>query len=118
LLVSLPSGPAGAAKLSKPDGKPAKMTKAVQVFIMLGQSNMVGLGKITGPEGSLENAVKEKKKYSYLVDDAGNWAERPDVRFVRVMSGRGGGMQQFNNEFLTVKACKTIGPEFGIGQCH
>jgi hypothetical protein len=91
------------------------MTKPVQVFIMMGQSNMVGLGKITGPESSLEHAVKEKKKYPYLVDDAGNWSERQDVRFVRVMSGRGGGMQQFNNEFLNVKACKTIGPEFGIG---
>ncbi len=104
-----------AAELPKPDGKPADMTKPVQVFIMMGQSNMVGLGKITGPDGSLEHSVKEKKKYSYLVDDAGNWAERQDVRFARVMSGRGGGMQQFNNEFLNVKACKTIGPEFGIG---
>ena len=97
-----------AAELPKPDGKPADMTKPVQVFIMMGQSNMVGLGKITGPEGSLEHSVKEKKKYSYLVDDVGNWAEHQDVRFARVMSGRGGGMQQFNNEFLNVKACRTI----------
>ncbi|HEY3320148.1 MAG TPA: sialate O-acetylesterase [Planctomycetota bacterium] len=94
--------------------KIADMTKPVQVFILMGQSNMVGMGKIAGGEGSLENAVKAKKKYSYLVDDAGNWAERKDVRFVRVMSGKGGGMQQFNNEWMTVKACKTIGPEFGI----
>lgn len=86
----------------------------VQVYILLGQSNMVGLGKIKGPEGSLETAVKEKKKYPYLVDAAGDWAERKDVRYVRVMSGKGGGMQQFNNESMTVKTCKTIGPEFGI----
>src|SRR6478672_8933252 len=75
---------AHAAELPRPDGKAADMTKPVQVFIMMGQSNMVGLGKITGPEGSLENAVKEKKKYPYLVDDAGNWVERQDVRNVRV----------------------------------
>jgi hypothetical protein len=101
--------------LPRPDGKPADMTKPVQVFILLGQSNMVGLGKIAGTEGSLENAVKEKKKYSYLVDEAGNWTERKDVRYVRVMDGRGGGTQLFNNEWMTVKTCRTIGPEFGIG---
>ena len=95
--------------------KPADLTKKVKVFILMGQSNMVGLGKVTGPEISLENVVKTKKKYPYLVDDAGAWSERKDVRFVRVMQGRGGGaMQQLNNEWMTVKACKTIGPEFGL----
>lgn len=86
----------------------------VQVYILLGQSNMVGLGKIQGADGSLETAVKEKKKYPYLLDASGAWSERKDVRYVRVMSGKGGGMQQFNNEWMTVKTCKTIGPEFGI----
>ena len=100
---------------ARPDAKPADLTKPVQVFLLLGQSNMVGLGKITGGEHSLETAVKEKRKYTYLVDDAGNWIERPDVRYVRVMDGRGGGTQLFNNEPLSVKTCKTIGPEFGIG---
>ena len=94
--------------------KPADMTKPMQVFILLGQSNMVGLGKVKGADGSLEFAVKEKKKYPYLVDDAGAWVERKDVRYARVMSGRGGGMQRFNNEWMTVKTCNTIGPEFGI----
>jgi hypothetical protein len=97
--------------IPKPDGKPADMTKPVQVFILLGQSNMVGMGKIAGGEGSLENAVKNKNKYTYLVDDAGNWIERKDVRFVRFMSGKG----PLNNEWMTVKGTRTIGPEFGIG---
>ena len=100
----------------QPGSKPADMTKPVQVFILMGQSNMVGLGKVGGPDGSLEFAVKEKKRYPFLVDESGNWAERKDVRFARVMSGRGGGMQRFNNEWMTVKTCKTIGPEFGIAQ--
>jgi hypothetical protein len=120
-LALAPYAPASAAEKGdaaqpspKPDGKPADMTKPVQVFILLGQSNMVGLGKVTGGEVSLEHAVKNKKKYSYLVDESGNWAERKDVRYARVMSGRGGGMQRFNNEWMTVKTCKTIGPEFGI----
>lgn len=104
-----------ASPISRPDGKSADLSKPVQVFLLLGQSNMVGLGKIGGGEVSLEHAVKEKKKYSYLVDEAGGWLERKDVRYVRVMDGRGGGTQQFNNEWMTVGACKTIGPEFGIG---
>lgn len=41
----------------KPDGKPADMTKPVKVFIMEGQANMIGMGKLA----SLEAAVKEKK---------------------------------------------------------
>ena len=105
---------ATASAAEQPGSKPADMTKPVQVFILLGQSNMVGLGKVKGPDGSLEFAVKEKKKYPYLVDEAGAWAERKDVRYARVMSGRGGGMQRFNNEWMTVKTCNTIGPEFGI----
>jgi len=101
--------------MPKPDGKPADMSKPVKVFLLMGQSNMVGMGKITGGEGSLENAVKNKNKYAYLLDEAGNWSERKDVRYVRVMDGRGGGMQLFNNEWMTIKSTKTIGPEFGIG---
>ncbi len=95
---------------SMPDGKPADMTKPVQVFILLGQSNMVGLGKIAGGEGSLENAVKVKKKYPYLVDGANAWTERKDVRFVRMMQGKG----LLNNDWMAVKT-GTIGPEHGIG---
>lgn len=100
----------------KPADKPADLSKKVKVFILMGQSNMVGLGKVSGGEVSLEHAVKEKKKYPYLVDATGAWTERKDVRFARVMSGRGGGMQRLNNEWMSVKACKTIGPEFGIAQ--
>ena len=93
------------------DGKPADMNKPVKVFILLGQSNMVGMGKIKGGEGSLENAVKNKNKYPYLVDDAGAWLERKDTRFVRMMQGKG----LLNNEWMTIKS-GTIGPEYGIGQ--
>jgi len=93
--------------------KPSNSAQKVQVFILMGQSNMVGLGKISGGEGSLENAVKEKKLYPYLVDDSGNWVARKDVRYVRVMTGKSV-FQLFNNEPMTVKTCKTIGPEFGL----
>mgnify|MGYP005835732435 CR=1 FL=1 len=102
-------------ELPRPDGKEADMSKPVQVYILLGQSNMVGMGRVAGDkEGTLEHAVKAKKKYPYLVDDAGNWTERKDVRYVRVMGSGTGPMREFNNEWMTVKG-RTIGPELGIG---
>lgn len=101
-------------ELPDPDGKPAEMSKPVQVYILLGQSNMLGFGKIKGGDGSLEHAVKEKNLYPYLVDDAGNWTERKDVRNVRVMGSGTGAMRVFNNEFMTIKGGR-IGPEIGIG---
>jgi hypothetical protein len=97
--------------LPDPDGKPADMSKPVQVYILMGQSNMVGAGKVQGDqEGSLAHAVQEKNKYPYLVDDDGKWTERKDVRYVRVMNKR-----QFNNEWMSIEGDGKIGPEFGIG---
>ena len=103
------------ASIPKPDGQAADLSRPVQVFLLLGQSNMVGLGKIRGNEVSLESAVKQRQKYDYLLDESGDWSERKDVRYVRVMDGRGGGTQLLNNAWLSVKTCQTIGPEFGIG---
>jgi len=104
-------------QLPDPDGKPADMTKPVQVYILLGQSNMLGFGKIKddkNPDGSLTEAVKKKELYPYLIDDEGNWTVRNDVRNVRVMGSGTGGMRQFNNEWMTIGKGK-IGPEIGIG---
>lgn len=103
-------------KLPDPDGKPADMTKPVQVFILLGQSNMVGAGKVGPAEkaGSLLHAVKTENLYPFLVDEEGNWTVRQDVRYTRVMGSGTGNMRQFNNEPMTVKGGK-IGPELGIG---
>lgn len=115
-IISLLGGGVNAAESRRPGDEPADLTKKVKVFILMGQSNTVGLGKVAGSEISLEHLVKEKRRFTYLVDDEGAWTERKDVRFARVMSGRGGGMQQFNNEWMTVKTCKTIGPEFGIAK--
>ena len=104
-----------AKTLPDPDGKPADMSKPVQVYILLGQSNMIGAGRIGGDKnGTLEHAVKTKKKYPYLVDDAGNWTERKDARYVRVMGSGTGKMRRGNNEWMSIKG-GNIGPEFGIG---
>jgi len=105
--------------LPDPDGQPADMSKPVQVFILMGQSNMLGFGKVAGnTNGTLEYAVKTKGKYPYLIDDAGNWTVRKDVRYVRVMSSGTGSMGLYNNEWLTIGGGANsgkIGPELGIG---
>ena len=116
MLLSVPA--TATDRLPDPDGEPADISQPVQVYILLGQSNMLGFGKIEPakgkPEGSLTNAVKAKGLYPYLVDDDGNWTERKDVRNVRVMGSGTGSMRQFNNEWMTITG-KTIGPEIGIG---
>ena len=103
-----------ASDLPDPDGKPADMSKPVQVFILLGQSNMLGFGKINGGEGSLDNAVKNKGLYSYLQDDSGAWTVRNDVRNVRVMCSGSGPWKTYLNEWMTIGG-GNIGPEIGIG---
>jgi alpha-galactosidase len=118
---TVPGSAQDAKTLPRPDGKPADHTKKVQVFILLGQSNMLGFGRV-GPKetkGSLEYMIKEKGKYGFLVDDAGKWTERKDVRYVHVMDQRGvdfKDMEKFGdqkNEWLTVKG--NFGPELGFG---
>ena len=109
--------PAVANQLPDPDGKPADMTKKVKVFIIMGQSNTLEMGKVKGDkEGSLEYAVKTEKLYPFMVNDAGNWTTRKDVRNVHVMGSGGpdgrGGVKR--NDWLTVSGGK-IGIETGIG---
>ncbi len=116
LLLIISSLPLNAETLPDPDGEPADMSKPMQVYILLGQSNMLGFGKIAGADkpGTLEHAVESENLYPFLVDDQGNWTVRNDVRNVRVMGSGTGGMRVFNNEWLTIKG-RNIGPEIGIG---
>lgn len=99
-----------ATLFQRPEIREADMAKPVQVFILFGQSNMVGLGKVGGGDGSLDFAVKTRKKYPYLVNDDGSWLERKDVRFVQYMQGKG----RLRNEWMKVGG-KNLGPEYAIG---
>ena len=94
----------------KPDGKPGAAGKPVKVFILMGQSNMVGMGDI-GPEtakGSLTYLTRTEKKYPFLVD-GDKWTERKDVYYydARVKKGAPLGPTANNG--------KAIGPELGFG---
>lgn len=112
-----PRGGSSSAKelpdvLPRPDGREADMSLPVQVFIMMGQSNMVGLGA-AGPEsknGSLEFYCKTEKKYPYLIDDAGKWTVRKDVRCAMVTCDHQVGWLEPG-----FGAKDNIGPELGFG---
>jgi hypothetical protein len=63
-------------------------TKPLKVYILSGQSNMVGFGAIRGEKpGTLEALVKSGK-YTHLADENGNWKERDDVYFVDITNRR------------------------------
>ncbi|MFK7909834.1 MAG: sialate O-acetylesterase [Akkermansiaceae bacterium] len=105
LLASMTLGFAGMASadnLPAPDGKPADMSKPVQVFLVMGQSNTLEFGKVSD---------ELKTAYPFLAADSG-WSTRQDVRNVSVMTGRKG---VYRNEWLTVEGKKKIGIEVGIG---
>lgn len=94
-------------KLPDPDGAEANMRQPVQVFILMGQSNMLGFGNA----GQLKGIAAEE--YPYLVDDSGNWNVRKDVRNVFYCMGK----QRYNG-WLTAEngnGSGKFGPEIGIG---
>src|SRR4029079_5254846 len=69
--AGLPAAEPARAALSPPAEKAADKTKKVKVFILLGQSNMLGFGRV-GPKetkGSLEHLIHEKGKYGLPVED-------------------------------------------------
>ena len=89
----------------------------VQVFILAGQSNMEGAGKIEGDpkrnggRGSLSHMAdnnESKKLYAHLRDDKGSWFKRKDVMIWYL--GRTGKLAP---GFGARKS--TIGPELGFG---
>ena len=91
------------------------------MFILLGQSNLLGFGRVApaDKQGTLEYMIKEKGSYQHLVDDEGQWTERKDVRYVHVMDRRGvdyRDMENFadmKNQWLRVKG--NFGPELQFG---
>ena len=92
------------------DDKPADQTKKVKVFILMGQSNMVGMGDIEPGDkpGTLTTLTKSEKKYPFLVDDAGQWTTRKDVYYYDARTKKGGPLTATSNG-------RSIGPEVGFG---
>jgi hypothetical protein len=93
----------------------ADVSKPVKVFIIMGQSNTLEMGKVAGADkpDTLEGAVKTEKMYPFMVDAAGAWTIRKDVRNVGIMQ-KGASGNVYRNDWLTVSGNK-IGIEIGIG---
>ena len=105
------NSPAAPIEIRRPDAKPADQTKKVKVFILMGQSNMVGMGDI-GPEGTpgtLTTLTKADHKYPWLLDENGQWAVRQDVQYHDARVKKGSPLGALSNNG------KSIGPEVGFG---
>ena len=98
-------------QLSRPDSKAPNQTKKIKVFILMGQSNMVGMGDIQPEDkpGTLAHLLKTDKKYPFLVDAAANWTVRKDVYYYDARLKKGSYLSATSNNG------KSIGPELGFG---
>ena len=93
----------------------------LQVYLLLGQSNMYGMGRVgvvddTTP-GTLDYAVRRKGLYPYLLSSRNDWTTLwSAVRNVHVITARDGkSLNAVRNEDLTIRNNTNIGPEVGIG---
>jgi hypothetical protein len=101
----------GPNDLPDPDTTPPDSTKPVKVFILSGQSNMVGMGNINplGTLGTLQTITKTDGKFPHLLDASNNWTVRNDVKYRGLVTAIGNG-------FMTPGVMGTnIGPELGFG---
>lgn len=97
--------------LPAPDGSAGVTDKPVKVYVMSGQSNMVGTGRIDGSsQGYLSYMCNTENKFPNLVDQAGAWLARGDVHYKGVISDTGYG------PLAADVSGSTIGPELGFGQ--
>jgi len=98
--------------LPDPDGSTGATDKPVKVYILSGQSNMVGMGNIGGSApGTLETIAKRQNKFPNLVDDAGEWTIRNDVMYRGVVTATGDGPLTPGIQ----AGGGTIGPDIGFG---
>jgi autotransporter-associated beta strand protein len=99
--------------LPDPDGSSGATNKPVKVYIMSGQSNMVGFGTVSGTDSkALTTMTRTENKFPNLIDSAGNFIARQDVRYRGVISAVGNG--PLAPGFGASSA--TFGPELGFGQ--
>lgn len=88
----------------------------VKVYIMMGQSNMLGLGDVNGgTDGTLDFAVNNKGLYAYLSDGSGGWSQRNDVRQAHVQGSAEGASSLQASGWLSGSNRNKLGPELGIG---
>ena len=96
--------------LPDPDNSTGATDKPVKVYIMSGQSNMVGFGQVTGTgPGTLQTMTGAENKFPNLVASGGGWTSRKDVKYQGVISDIAKG------DLKPDVAGDKYGPELGFG---
>jgi len=95
--------------LPAPDSSTGNSEKAVKVYILSGQSNMFGFGRLNGDIGTLSHMTEIENKFPNMIDGEGDWTERKDVKYRGVISDIGSG------DLSPDVAGSTFGPEIGFG---
>ena len=109
MFLVLPAAAEIPDQLPDPDTTPPDTTKPVKVFILSGQSNMVGMGNIYGTQPGTLETITKAGMFPHLVDDEGKWTVRNDVRYRGVITALG------NGPLTPGVQGNTIGPEIGFG---
>ncbi|MGC6426321.1 MAG: sialate O-acetylesterase [Akkermansiaceae bacterium] len=93
---------------------PVKANGKLKIFILAGQSNMVGFGQLEGSPGTMESYLKENPKaYRHLIGKDGKRVVRDDVWIVNISN-----TENPQQGWLGVgygASEKHIGPEYGFG---
>lgn len=86
----------------------------LKIFILAGQSNMVGFGQVTGSPGTMETYVKSNPEaYGHLVDEDGEPVVRDDVWIVNISHEGKEKMGWLTTGYGASEG--HIGPEYGFG---
>ncbi len=96
--------------LPEPNGAEASNNMPVKVYILSGQSNMVGFGRVNGDEpGTLTTMTTQQNKFPHLLNEDGSWVSYDDVHYRGVITDRG------NSPLKPLMAGDKFGPELGFG---
>jgi hypothetical protein len=86
----------------------------LKIFILAGQSNMVGFGQLSGSPGTMESYVKNNPDaYGHLVDTDGKHVMRDDVWIVNLSNTDKEKMGWLTTGYGASEG--HIGPEYGFG---
>lgn len=98
--------------LPDPGATPPATNKPVKVFVLMGQSNMVGIGDVPGTDpGTLDTITKREGKFPNLLTAANAWTTRNDVTYKGVVTATAAGPLTAGQGSDST----TLGPELGFG---
>jgi alpha-galactosidase len=98
--------------LPDPDSSTGTGTKPVKVFILSGQSNMVGFGRVAGTgNDTLQSVTRTELKFPNLITSANAWTTRNDVMYRGVISALGDAALKPGFG----ESVDSFGPELGLG---